>query len=322
MENSKNEILPVHGTDPILESEDRSDSPILSFGSILVPKKEKPDDDELRQVPVKIKEQDPQAAVAQKRKREEKPKETTRVPEHRIDEKTISGHFGWEELESSKPELAGPNLKVIPYFYRNLEKFCAESMLKVKLRNFPLHPNIAKCGPNVRKYKILASEIKLINEINSKHCNGQFGGKLTQNEFLMTLRDALDCYQFRSECYRMLTSDFADTPQNKCGFIHLSGGSFISYIVVNGRPVVPLSYIKDVPDEVKAKSQVVRGWDLSYLKFCALVEGSTANTLAIDSMTVIPLEDAREKLNEEGEIEYYWPSSDVTSEFLADYQLG
>ncbi|KAH8264068.1 hypothetical protein KR038_002103 [Drosophila bunnanda] len=312
MENSNNQMLPIHGTARIKVKEEPSCSTMANCETILIIKKEKPNDEELLQLAAKLQEQARQADPIEEQRNEEQLQPTPSAPDKRIDDRTIYGHFGWAELE--------PNQTVIPFFYRHMMKCCAESMLKMLLRKFPLHPDIAKCSANVRKYSIFETERRLLREISIKHCDGQFGYEFTKNEIVMTLKDAMDCYQFRAECYRMLTSNIGDSPQKKCGFIQLTGGSLIPYIVINGCPWLPLSYLLDVPEELRNKSQVVRGWDLAYLKFCCLVQGVSSDYLTgIDSIGVSSRDEIFFLLNESGDIEYYWPSSEVTSKFLAGY---
>lgn len=119
--------------------------------------------------------------------------------EDNIDEESVRGRFGWTTL----------GITDIPYILRLGDKYCAVRMLEMKLLNkylCCLHQGIYSCKC-IRSYYITDAESKLLNEINVRHCDYQFGKEqFTRKDLIVLLSDAEEFYQFIEACYNKLLS--------------------------------------------------------------------------------------------------------------------
>lgn len=190
---------------------------------------------------------------------EERPKSSVPTP----DERSWRGHFGWDMLGKCH----------IPYLYRSGEKYVAVRMVEMKLLNKYLnylHADIYSCTC-IRSYYISEQEARLLNEINNRHCDGQFGREpFTCKDLIVRLSDAYEFYNFLDVCYNKLLRGSAAT-RDKCGFIRINKESVVPYTVRGTDKFVPLFYFEGETDNLKLKSDQLSGWDLSYLKFCCKV---------------------------------------------------
>lgn len=226
------------------------------------------------------------------------------------DEESQKGHFGWETF---------PGKIHIPYIFRQTERYCAVRMVEMKLLNKYLnylHQDIYSCTC-VRSYYITDAESKLFNEINTKHCDFQFGREMfTLKDLVVRLSDAYKFYQFLDVCYKKLLMG-CSTPNDKCGFIRINKESVVPYTVRDNQKMVPLFYFEGETDNLKLKADYLSGWDLSYLKFCCKVQGIRNELFASDSVAVISLTDIKGYFPPGTEFEDYWPSKVVDSQLLS-----
>lgn len=226
------------------------------------------------------------------------------------DEESQKGHFGWETF---------PGKIHIPYIFRQSERYCAVRLVEMKLLNKYLnylHQDIYSCTC-VRSYYITEAESKLFNEINTKHCDFQFGREMfTLKDLVVRLSDAYKFYQFLDVCYKKLLMG-CSTPNDKCGFIRINKESVVPYTVRDNQKMVPLFYFEGETDNLKLKADYLSGWDLSYLKFCCKVQGIRNELFASDSVAVISLTDIKGYFPPGTEFEDYWPSKVVDSQLLS-----
>ncbi|XP_055592174.1 uncharacterized protein LOC129743949 [Uranotaenia lowii] len=226
------------------------------------------------------------------------------------DEESQKGHFGWETF---------PGKIHIPYIFRQSERYCAVRMVEMKLLNKYLnylHQDIYSCTC-VRSYYITEAESKLFNEINTKHCDFQFGREMfTLKDLVVRLSDAYKFYQFLDVCYKKLLMG-CSTPNDKCGFIRINKESVVPYTLRDNQKMVPLFYFEGETDNLKLKADYLSGWDLSYLKFCCKVQGIRNELFASDSVAVISLTDIKGYFPPGTEFEDYWPSKVVDSQLLS-----
>uniref|UniRef100_A0AAG5DR03 Uncharacterized protein n=1 Tax=Anopheles atroparvus TaxID=41427 RepID=A0AAG5DR03_ANOAO len=225
------------------------------------------------------------------------------------DEESQKGHFGWEMF---------PGKVHIPFILRQQERYCAVRMVEMKLLNkylTVLHQDIYTCTC-VRSYYITEAECKLLNEINTKHCDLHFGREMfTLKDLVVRLSDAYKFHQFLDVCYKKLTVGCGPT-SDKCGFIRINKESVVPYTVRDGQKMVPLFYFEGETDNLKLKADNLSGWDLSYLKFCCKVQGIRNELFASDSVAVISLTDIKGYFPPGTEFEDYWPSKVVDSQLL------
>ncbi|XP_058119233.1 uncharacterized protein LOC131289770 isoform X1 [Anopheles ziemanni] len=225
------------------------------------------------------------------------------------DEESQKGRFGWETF---------PGKVYIPCILRQQERYCAVRMVEMKLLNkylTVLHQDIYTCTC-VRSYYITEAECKLLNEINTKHCDLHYGREMfTLKDLVVRVSDAYKFHQFLDVCYKKLTVGCGPT-SDKCGFIRINKESVVPYTVRDGQKMVPLFYFEGETDNLKLKADNLSGWDLSYLKFCCKVQGIRNELFASDSVAVISLTDIKGYFPPGTEFEDYWPSKVVDSQLL------
>lgn len=230
------------------------------------------------------------------------------VAEPASDEESARGKFGWVQLGKT----------YIPYIFRRGEKYCAVRMVEMKLLNKYLnylHQDIYSCTC-IRSYYITEVESKLLNEINVRHCDFQFGrDTFTTRDLIVRLSDANEFYNFLDVCYSKLIQGTCN-PKDRCGFIRINKESVVPYTVKNDQKYVPLFYFEGETDNLKLKADKLEGWDLSYLKFCCKVQGIRNELFAHDSCAVISLNAIKSYFPPGTGFEDYWPSKVVDSQLL------
>lgn len=224
------------------------------------------------------------------------------------DEESVRGRFGWVQLGKYH----------IPYIFRTGEKYCSVRMVEMKLlKNYLnyLHQDIYSCTC-IRSYYITDAESRLLNEINVRHCDNQFGRDLfTTRDMIVRLSDVNEFYNFLDVCYSKLIQGTCN-PKDRCGFIRINKESVVPYTVKNDQKFVPLFYFEGETDNLKLKADKLEGWDLSYLKFCCKVQGIRNELFAHDSCSVISLNAIKSYFPPGTGFEDYWPSKVVDSQLL------
>lgn len=224
------------------------------------------------------------------------------------DEESARGKFGWVTLGKCH----------IPFIFRYGEKYCAVRMVETKLLNkylSYLHSDIYSCTC-IRSYYITDIEARLLNEINVKHCEGQFGREpFTTKDLVVRLQDAGEFYNFLDVCYNKLLHS-SSNPKDKCGFIRINGESVVPYTVRDNFKYVPLFYFEGETENLKLKAERLEGWDLAYLKFCCKVQGIRNELFASETCSVISLNDIKSYFPPGTVFEDYWPSKVVDSQLL------
>ncbi|XP_056645394.1 uncharacterized protein LOC130450790 isoform X1 [Diorhabda sublineata] len=226
-----------------------------------------------------------------------------------IDEDSIKGRFGWTLMGKIH----------IPYILRSGESYCAVRMVEMKVLNKLLnylHQDLYNCT-NIRSYYITEAEARLLNEINLKHCDYQFGREqFTSRDLIVRLTDANEFYQFLGHCYAKLVNTTDAENLERCGFIRINKESVVPYTVYNDQKYVPLFYFEGETDNLKQRADKLEGWDLSYLKFCCKVQGIRNELFAHDSCSVISLNDIKNYFPPGTMFEDYWPKKNLDSQLL------
>ena len=232
------------------------------------------------------------------------------IPENKkvIDEESQRGRFGWVTLGKA----------FIPYIIRQGEQYTAVRMVESKLLNkylSYLHPDIYNCTC-IRSYYITDAEARVLNEINVRHCDAQFGrDHFTNKDLVVRLQDAAEFYNFLDVCYNKLVLS-SNNPRDKCGFIRINGESVVPYTIRNSNKYVPLFYFEGETDSLKLKAEKLEGWDLAYLKFCCKVQGIKNELFSSDTCSVISLNDIKSYFPAGTSFEDYWPSKVIDSQLL------
>ncbi|XP_030746260.1 uncharacterized protein LOC115875055 isoform X2 [Sitophilus oryzae] len=226
-----------------------------------------------------------------------------------IDEDSAKGRFGWTSMGKVH----------IPYIIRAGDNYCAVRMVEMKVLNKwlnYLHQDLYNCT-NIRSYYITEVEARLLNEINLKHCDYQFGREqFTSRDLIVRLSDANEFYQFLGHCYHKLVNTIEAEMPNRCGFIRINRESVVPYTVYNDQKYVPLFYFEGETDNLKQRADKLEGWDLSYLKFCCKVQGIRNELFAHDSCSVISLNDIKNYFPPGTVFEDYWPKKNLDSSQL------
>lgn len=215
-----------------------------------------------------------------------------------FDDVSQKGQFGWTVI--------GQNY--IPYIFRGETKFCSVRMLEMKV----LYKYVSAFKWDfyncvcVKSYYVTEAEAKLLNEINFVHCEFLYGrDQFNGNDLIVNLNDALEFYQFLEDCYLKLTNAAS---VDKCGFIRINNESVVPYTKYNGLKLVPLFYFEGETESLKGKSLKLKGWPLSYLKFCCKVQGIRNELFVHDSCTVVSIDDIKNHFPPGSIFQDYWPS--------------
>lgn len=174
------------------------------------------------------------------------------------------------DLESAKGRFGWTNSSVhIPYVYRRDDKkFCSVRILDqciVKMFANVLRPELSGCV-SIQSFYVSEIEARLLNEINVKHCEWQYGRELfTVRDLIVSLDDALELIQFLQTCREKLVRKSCD-PQDRCGFFRIGGESVVPYTVIGGIKYVPLFYFEGETGNLDRRAIQITGWDLAYLK--------------------------------------------------------
>ncbi|XP_076036741.1 uncharacterized protein LOC143022423 isoform X3 [Oratosquilla oratoria] len=227
------------------------------------------------------------------------PKKTEEKRTGALDEESQRGRFGWSSIHAVH----------IPYLFRGEDKYCAVRMVEAKLLNKYLSylpPEITTCI-HVRSYFITDPEAKLLNEINMKHCELQFGRDLfSTKDLVVRLRDARCFYKFLDTCFKKLVQKSPEQSEY-CGFVRINGESVVPYTVKDGVKYVPLFYFEGETDTLKLKAEKIDNWELAYLKFCCKVQGIRNELFASETCAVVSLEDVKQYFPKGTQFEDWWP---------------
>nr|XP_023017310.1 uncharacterized protein LOC111506474 [Leptinotarsa decemlineata] len=219
-----------------------------------------------------------------------------------IDEESTKGNFGWTFLGNV----------YIPYILRSGESYCAVHIVQTKVLNATLnymHQSLFSFM-NVRSYCMTEAEARLLNEINFKHCDYQFGRKeFTPKDLIISLTDANELYTFLRHCYAKVVNGTDSEKLERCGFIRINRESVVPYTMYNEQKYVPLFYFEGDTNLLQQQAVKLEGWDLSYLKFCFRIQGIRKDLFAHDSCPAISLNDIKNYFPPGTMFEYYWPSN-------------
>lgn len=229
-------------------------------------------------------------------------------PAGRMDEESFRGRFGWFTLGKNH----------IPFILRTSERYVSVRMLELKvLQKYLtfLHQDVYNCT-SIRSFYITDLEARVLNEINIRHCDYQFGKEqYTVRDLIVRLTDSVEFYNFLEVCYNKLVNG-SNNPIGRCGFIRINKESVVPYTVYNLEKYVPLFYFEGETENLKTKADQLEGWDLAYLKFCCKVQGIRNELFASDSCAVISLHDIKNYFPPGTLFEDYWPSKVVDNHLL------
>lgn len=240
-----------------------------------------------------------------------KPKRTenTPIPCNVVDQDTLCGHFGWA--------LVGN--EYLPFIFRAGRKHCPVRIIEMTvLKRFihRIHQDIYSCV-SVESYYMTKEESDLLNEINFKHCDCKYGpNQFTTRDLIVALDDVKEFYNFLDTCLKKLTNCSGLNPIVKCGFMRINKESLVPYVIYNNNKYVPLFYFEGEIEVLKSKAVRLKGWDLSYLKFCCKLQGVRNELFSHDSCFVVTLSDIQNYFPPGTLFEDCWPKECFTSNLL------
>ncbi|XP_065578764.1 uncharacterized protein LOC136039176 isoform X2 [Artemia franciscana] len=218
------------------------------------------------------------------------------------DDDTAKGRFGWETVGSIP----------FPHIFRHGEKYVPVTLFEQKVLEklkYLLKPDIYSCTC-IRSVYVTPNEARLLCDINARHCDFYYfksQNPFTLNDLLVKVSDAKEFYSFLEVVHKKLTKRSTD-PSDRCGFYKINGESVVPYTMKAGVKFVPLFYFEGETDNLKTKSEIISGWDLSYLKFCCKVQGIRNELFANDQYAVVSMADIKEHFPVGTEFVEYWPN--------------
>ncbi|CAL1265764.1 unnamed protein product [Larinioides sclopetarius] len=177
-----------------------------------------------------------------------------------IDYSSICGAFGWTTI--------GP--VHLPVIMRGEEKFIAVRMFESKIvfGYFPdIFPAAVFSCTNINSYYITTNEAKLLNEINSVHCDFQFGyNDFSTKDYVVRLKDAVELFDFLEFCRTKLYGQGSNSAiSDKCGFFL---NYKIPFVKKGTKKYVSLNIIYcDGATPAVNSSESITNWDLAYFRF-------------------------------------------------------
>jgi len=224
------------------------------------------------------------------------------------DDLSKMGRFGW-------CEVAGV---VIPTILRPCdEMFLSVRMLERGLLSKFLQtlPTEVLTCPILYSFKVTEVEMNLLNEINSKHCDHQFGReKFNAKDLLVKKKDLVECHEFLDLCHRKMIQKKA-TEKDRCGFIRIGGTSDVPYTKVGSVKFLPSFYFEGELDH--AKCVRLTRWDWAYLRFCCKVQGVKDELIKGDYCEAVALHELRMFFAPGTSFVEYWPSKDFISRVIS-----
>jgi len=230
------------------------------------------------------------------------------------DSSSAQGKFLWREIAGiCVPVLLRSDKEYIST--RVAERSFLSQLLQV------LPTGVICSGPKIESSKATSTEIKLLNEINSKHSDYFYGkGHFPLKELLVEKNEIFKYHQYLEICYKKLIArEAASTDRCKCGFLKVGGGSNIPYVDINLEQYLPKFYFDDDTEVLKGMS--IEGWDWAYLKFCCKVQGIKDDFIDGETCEVVALSELKQYLPSDTTYEEFWPSEDITSRFKS-YKQG
>ena len=226
-----------------------------------------------------------------------------------LDEESRKGRFGWTEIEKT----------FIPYIFKTsgtdgkfTGKFISVKMMETKILDKLikiLGPEVTKCT-SINSYYITDHEAKLLNEINFKHADSQFGkDPFSTKDLVVNAGDAEQFYEYLELCHKKLILKRSQ-PSDRCGFFRINKEGVLPYTSNKNKikKFIPLFYIEGLSEDLDLNVEKVEGWDLAYLKFCCKVQGIRHELISAKYCDVVALDDIKDLFSSGTTFEDYWPN--------------
>ncbi|XP_037727822.1 uncharacterized protein LOC119558377 [Drosophila subpulchrella] len=224
----------------------------------------------------------------------------------------LPGAFGWAQY----------GIINIPYIYRRSEKYVSLRMLFAepmlfRCQNY-MHPDVFAFCNHMARLPITYSEMRLLNEINRDHCDGQFStSNFTLRDTIIRISDAYEFYLFMGFCCNKLTTG-SKFPSERCSFIRAADNFVVPYIVRNNQKIMPIFFFTRDSGAPQSNEEPITGWDLSYMKFCCRLLGIREEYCSGNRLTAISFDEVDDAFPSGEDYEECWPKNFRTAELLFD----
>ncbi|RWS25861.1 uncharacterized protein B4U80_00602 [Leptotrombidium deliense] len=194
------------------------------------------------------------------------------VDANAIDISSVKGIFGWEQV----------NDVPLPVILREDERLVPVRIVETKVIgkfSNSLPWTVFSCI-NIRSYYVTENEAKLLNEINSIHCDYYYGCEpFTAKDVVVCLPDVLTLYKFLETSKNVFRYGLCKSSVDWLGFVSISGQHIVPYIckavnsVSGPQKYVPQSAIQHGVLLVKVEKSEMDEWDASYLRMLCIYAG-------------------------------------------------
>ena len=226
-----------------------------------------------------------------------------------MDDESRKGRFGWFSVDSV----------LVPYIHRGWDdtRYCSVRVVDrlVMTRTVELLPQQVLDCALVEAELMTDPEIKLYNDINSKHMDYSLGKHLfNSRDRIVTVDSLLHFLKFLTTCVKMLsTKETLSSPVcDWCGFLRMEVEGEVSdlpYVILDQKKYVPLFYLEPVTTgALRKKAVTISGWDFSYLVFLTCVAGVRQELMQLPTCgKVVPLSLVLLSLPSSTTVSEYWP---------------
>lgn len=230
------------------------------------------------------------------------------VDAYSFDQSSVEGKFSW--FVQDKADGVGFSL---PQLIRTVPdsppvNFLSGKMLeKVLTPAMSVLPRKIAAMPEWFKFPVSLNESKLLADINSNHCEDQFGQQdQFTDDYLVKTTDAIQYSHYLTFCTNRIIRQDEDS-HFKCGFLTVSGTHEVTFVTVGGKPYIPLFYLQGVPQLLT--STTISGWDWAYLRFCCLLQRISQELLSSPDVLCVDLPELLLLLPLDTTLRTFWPDT-------------
>ena len=223
-----------------------------------------------------------------------------------FDQRSLEGKFSWLDdggVGVSLPQLSrvGPD--------RSPEEYVSVKMLEKILLESPgmrVLPGAVSALPEWFKVPVSVNESKLLADINSNHCDLQFGQRENfGDDYLVRTTDAIEYFHYLAFCLNRMLSQEADI--ERCGFLTVSETHEMAFVTVAGSVYIPVFYLEEKPDP--STWTVISGWDWAYLRFCCLLQRISQELLSGSGVVCVEMTELTKLLPLSSTFRTFWPDT-------------
>lgn len=229
-------------------------------------------------------------------------------------EHTRRGKFGYDEISG----------QVIPYIFRNDEKFCAS---KIFAWHFDKHKHSLKSSlidfGYLKGYEMYREEACLMDEINGWHNDNMYVRLFTQQDTLVKMNEVRDIFKYVNDCTEKTNNADKFNMIGGMARIRLSlekGDIILPFVSKNGARYVPVDSVTPSPEGLNITT--LTGIDVMYIRylFDVLKIPIPDHKFEMPCVSLVQLI-AQLSKSAGGYYDYddnYWPTKDVSTKLNND----